>query len=301
MALDFSLTPERAKLIRQHDNRVFPFLSLYVLIDGVVAGQVGVFRLPMVTTEGPEDVGAVWAVCTHPSFGRRGIASRLMNEAHERMRAEGLQFSTLGTSRYRLAHPFYLKHGYRDAFSSVSFLIHREELEKHGSNLSVERATPEQLHHTDDIYRLASVNRLGFTRRFENFVPAMVTIGEIAMGPIEEKNIWFLRDGDQLIGYFVASMAGPVLKIMDMLLLEGVNPVDAVASLAGNLPVTYIHVKSNRPSVTASLSGIRSRIVLRDWSTFMVKPLTSEAVNSNLEDLFGIGTDRFLISWMDTT
>ena len=40
-----------------------------------------------VTTEGPVDVGGACAVCAHPAFSRRGIAARLLDEAHSRMRA----------------------------------------------------------------------------------------------------------------------------------------------------------------------------------------------------------------------
>jgi GNAT superfamily N-acetyltransferase len=301
LGLDFALTPERVKLIRQYDPRVFPFFALYSVIDGAVAGQVGVFRLPMVSSEGPEDVGGVWAVCTHPSFARRGIASRLLKEAHERMREEGLRFSTLGTSTYRTAHLLYHKQRYQDVFFSTSMILHKKDIIPLNNGLHVEQAAYEKLYLADDLFREVSVNHLGFARRYEPFMSAMVKIGEIAMGKIEEKNIWFLWEENKLVGYLIASKIGSVLKVVDFLLIKGVNAATAIASLVRKLPASYIQVKSNYTSITESLSEVSARIVSQDWSTFMMKPLTRDAMNIGPKTLFGIGTDRFLFSWMDTT
>lgn len=301
LGLDFSLTPERVSLIRQYDPRPFPFFALYAIVDGVVSGQVGIFRVPMVSIKGPEDVGGVWAVCTHPSFKRRGIAKRLLKVAHERMRAEGLRFSTLGTSMYRVAHMLYQKQGYQDVFFSASMLLHRDTIMKHDIGLSAEQANSKQLYLADDLFRQISVNRLGFARRFEPFIPAMVIIGEIAMGKIDEKDVWFLWENSELVGYIIVKISRSVLNIMDLLLVKGVNAVNAIASLARKLPAPYIQVKSNHPSITKSLSKIGARVVPQDWSTFMMKPLTSEAMNIDQKNLFGIGTYQFLFSWLDST
>jgi len=78
--------------IRRTDPRPFPCLAVYAVEDEIVIGQVGVFRLPMISTEGREDVGGVWAVSTHPNHAGRGVATRLLEEAHTRMRPAGLRF-----------------------------------------------------------------------------------------------------------------------------------------------------------------------------------------------------------------
>ena len=61
LALEFALTPEHVNHIRRTDPRLFPFFAIYAVEDDKVLGQVGVFRLPMVSIEGREDVGGVWA------------------------------------------------------------------------------------------------------------------------------------------------------------------------------------------------------------------------------------------------
>ncbi len=300
MGLDYALTPELVQMIRQQDKRPFPFFALYGVVDGVIAGQVGVFRLPMVSIEGPEDVGGVWAVCTDPSFKCQGIASRLLNEAHERMRTEGLRFSTLSTSSYRVAHLLYRKQGYQDVFFSSSMLFHRNVLIKNKSNLYAKQGS-NHLYRADDLFQQVSENRLGFARRFKPFIPAMVAIGEIAMGELAEKDIWILWKEKQPVGYLIAKQSDSVLRIVDLLLIKGINAINAVASLTRELPTPYIQIKSNHPSITENLAKLGTKIVPQDWSTFMMKPLTPEVAKISPKTLFGFGTDRFLFSWMDTT
>lgn len=103
LCLDFALTPELVSLIRRMDPRPFPCFALYALEGDVVVGQVGVFRLPVVSTAGAAEVGGVWAVATHPAWRGQGVASLLLNEAHARMAAVGLRFVTLGTNASRVS------------------------------------------------------------------------------------------------------------------------------------------------------------------------------------------------------
>jgi hypothetical protein len=49
-SLDYALTPERVALIRRLDPRPFPFFGLYAVEEGIVAGQVLVYRLLMMTS-----------------------------------------------------------------------------------------------------------------------------------------------------------------------------------------------------------------------------------------------------------
>jgi len=56
LALEFPLTPKHVTHIRRSDPRPFPFFAIYAVEDDKVLGQVGVFRLPMVSLEGREEV-----------------------------------------------------------------------------------------------------------------------------------------------------------------------------------------------------------------------------------------------------
>ncbi|HYG59923.1 MAG TPA: GNAT family N-acetyltransferase, partial [Symbiobacteriaceae bacterium] len=114
LALDFPFTPQAAAALRQHDRRFSEGLAVYAVVDGAVAGQVGMLTAQAETVAGPVTVGAVWAVATLPAFGRRGIARALMERAEEELRAMGCVAVTLGTSRSRVAHRLYQSMGYED-------------------------------------------------------------------------------------------------------------------------------------------------------------------------------------------
>ena len=293
-SLGYALTPERAALIRRVDARPFPFFGVYAVEDGVVVGQVGVYRLPMVSTEGREDVGGVCAVCTHPAFERRGIASRLLDEAHERMRAAGLRFSTLGTARYRMAYALYRRLGYEDAVTSASALIRREAIGT--SNLQTERAGKERLPLTDEIFRRAASNHLGFAWRHESFINTLVTVGDVGLD-----TVWLLRDGEQIAGYAIVNITEAIATVSDLVLVDGVEAVSAVAAIARASNVSYVRVAMSRPAVIAGLRQAGDPVARPDWGTFMIKPLTSEVTVEDARRLFGIGTDRYLMAWMDVT
>lgn len=295
ISLGYALTPERVALIRQLDPRPFPFFAVYAVEDGIVAGQVGVYRLPMVTTEGPEEVGGVCAVCTHPAFSRRGLAARLLEEAHTRMRAAGLRFSTLGTARHRAAYTLYQRQGYEDVFASASTFACRDKVWR-DTRLHAERAESAILSLTDNIFQRAAAGHLGFARRHKSFIPMMVATGDVGAD-----EVWLLWNDDELIGYALAKVTESVLRVDNLLLVEGVGAATAVAALAHDPSVPYLQVRVDHPSVAASLRQAGYPLERPNWSTFMVKPLIPEVTPVDARRLVGIGTERFLISPIDVT
>jgi len=295
LSLGYALTPELVELIRQKDPRPLPGFAVYAVEDGVVAGQVGLFRLPMMSTEGPEDVGGAWAVCTHPTFSNRGIATRLLEEAHRRMRSAGLRFSTLATSRHRAAYSLYRRLGYEDACAFASAFAQRDALQAE-TDLHAELAGSDRLHLADGLFRQVAAGRLGFARRHEPFFPTMVAVGSVNVG-----EVWLLIDKGEVTGYALAGVLDGVLGVTDLLVLENVDVAGAVAALTRELKAPHVCVRVRRSSEIASLREAGYQIAQPDWSVFMVKPLTAEATMHDARRLFGLDTEDFLISWMDTT
>lgn len=295
LCLDFPLTPERALIIRQQDPRPFPFFAVYARVDGMLAGQVGVFRLPVVSINGAEEVGGVWAVCTHPAMAHRGIASALLDEAHARMRDAGLRFSTLGTGRYRLAHSLYLKHGYEDVFSSPSACIARRVLPR-PVNLRAERAGPERLSLADHLFKQIAGEYLGFARRHLPFFSFLDHRGYLSA-----RDLWLIWRGHDLVGYVAAFNTKSVLTVANLLLYEEIDPVGAVSAVAHDLDFPYVQVRIDRPADIAYFAQAGFHVTHCDWGTFMVKPLALGATADDFRHRFGVGTDHFLISYMDVT
>jgi len=292
LALGFQLTPEYAAHIRRTDPRPFPCLSVCAVEDDIAIGHVGVFRLPMMTTEGREDVGGVWAVSTHPQYAGRGVASRLLEEAHARMRAAGLRFSTLGTSRSGVAYRLYQKHGYDD-MQVWGTALARWETAHQPTRLHVKPAGAGGYDFAEQVFASVAGDYLGFAWRHTPFARLR--------DKVKVEDIHILYENDQPVGYALVSTDPSSLYVNDMLLRKGVNPAEAVAAIASGVKTAYVRVKVSRPVEFASFRQAGYLVACPDWSAFMVKPLVPEVTADDARRLLGVGTDQFLISWLDTT
>jgi len=292
LALEFALTPEKVAHIRQTDPRPFPCLAIYAVEDGIVLGQVGIFRLPMISTEGREDVGGIWAVSTHPQYAGQGIASRLLEEAHTRMRDAGLRFSTLGTDRYRVAYNLYRQHGYEETNVWATALA-RWETAHQPTRLRAQLPGPEGHDIVEQVFKNIASDYLGFAWRHTPFVRLHDTVSP--------ENIWILWEHQQPVGYALVHVDKSMLKITNLLLRDGIDAAEAIAAVVVRTKMPYIQVRVSRPSEVASLQRAGYQVAHPTWDAFLVKSLIPEVTADDTRRLFGIGTDRFLISWLDVT
>ena len=292
LALDFSLTPEHAAHIRRTDPRPFPCFTVNAVDDDMVLGQVGVFRLPMISTEGREDVGGVWAVSTHPNYAGRGIASSLLQEAHNRMRDAGLRFSTLGTDRSRVSHKLYQRHGYVDMNVWATALTDWETAHQ-PTRLRAQPLGSEGYDFVEKIFADLASDYLGFAWRHTPFARLR--------DKVKLEEIWILWENNAVVGYIFARQEKSMVLINVQVLRPDINATEAIASIICELQAPYVQVSISRPSDIESLRCAGWQVAHPDWGAFMVKPLLPDVTAEDARDLFGIGSDRFLISWLDTT
>jgi predicted N-acetyltransferase YhbS len=278
--------------IRRTDPRPFPCLAIYAVEDGTVLGQVGIFRLPMISTEGREDVGGVWAVSTHPQHAGCGVASRLLDEAHDRMRAVGLRFSTLATNRFRVAYNLYRHHGYEDMHVWATALA-PWEVAHQPTRLRAEAALEHGYDFVELVFEKIAVDYLGFSWRYAPFT----RLREL----VSLENIWILWKNDQPVGYALVNLEKTTLTINNLLIRTGINAAEAVAAVATEMKSPYVQVKISQPAKISSLRRSGFLVAHPNWDAFMVKPLAPDITVDDARQLFGIGTDQFLISWLDTT
>lgn len=295
LCLDFALTPELVKLIRRMDPRPVPFFALYALERSTVAGQVGVFRLPMVSAEGATEVGGVWAVSTHPGWRGRGVASLLLDEAHARMAAAGLRFSTLGTDCYRVSHRLYVKHGYHDVYTPAAALGASADLPRR-PDLRAEQAGVQRLELADRLFEQVARGRLGFARRHTPFFPFLH-----ARSYLGAQDLWLLWRGDELAGYAAASADNGLLRIRNLLLAAEVDAPAAATALAQATDARYVQARLDRPGDAVSLAQTGFQVTPQSWGTFMVKPLAADATVAEFNRHYGLEQGQFLISFLDTT
>lgn len=295
----FALTPETAARIRRLDARAFPFLAIYAVDDGRVVGQTGLFRLPAMTVNGPEAVGGIWAMCTHPAYSRRGIGSLLMAEAHARMRAASLRFAALGTSRHWVAHPFYQRHGYRDIGHFAAALAPRALVTGCADGLYATKATEDALPAADGLFRRVAVGKTGFSCRHDDFMSKMVAIGE----DIRLEDLRLLYHGRDLIGYAAVQNSAALFKVNDILLVDEVDIVAAAAGLLAESDAPYLQITMNSHSPhIARLQQAGFQVTFNTLDVVMINSLVDNVAAATVPALFGIvDTNRFMMSWMDVT
>jgi GNAT superfamily N-acetyltransferase len=294
----FALTPELAAVIRRLDPRPLPFFAIYAVDEGQVVGQVGVFRLPMIMTHGPEDVGGIWAMATHPGYSRRGIGSLLIEEAHARMRAAGLRFAVLGTSRHWVAHPFYHRHEYQEIAGFASALNHKDDIPPIDNRLQVKKAAREHLAQIDNLFQQVSTGKIGFARRHDHFMSMMVDVGDV-MGIDDLRLLW--SDND-LVGYAIVRPSKTVFKVDDILLRDDVSIMTATAALLREAQAPYVQITMNNQSPHLDkLAQSGFRVTPLTWDVVMGRAMTDTISVDDLRRFVGIDSHRYLMSWMDVT
>ena len=293
LCLDFALTPELVRLIRRMDPRPFPFFTLYAVEGNAVIGQVGVFRLPVVSSAGAAEVGGVWAVSTHPAWRGRGVASLLLDEAHARMAAAGLRFSTLGTNASGVAHRLYIKLGYHDLHSPAVALGRSDALPRLPA-LRAEPAGVERLALADRLFEQIACGQLGFARRHTPFFAFLH-----ARSYLDANDLWLLWQGDALVGYAAVSAGDDLLRVRNLLLADGIDGPAAAVTLTQATHTRYVQIRLDRPAVAFARAGFQ--LTPQSWATFMVKPLAADATPADFRQLYGLEDGRFLISDLDVT
>lgn len=136
--------------------------------DGHTVGFVGVMDMVTRSLDGSEmEVGGIWDVATHPAYTRQGIATNLMQRAHQYFQERDYLFSLLTTGRDGIAYQFYQKLGYREAltFPSAYKLIEKAK----PSGRAKEKTKPDW-NRILEIHHRATENRTGLVIRGKEYM-----------------------------------------------------------------------------------------------------------------------------------
>ena len=208
------------------------------------------------------------------------------------MRDAGLRFSTLGTDRYRGAHKLYRQHGYVDMNVWATALA-RWETAHQPTRLRARPPGSEGFDFVENLFKNIASDYLGFAWRHTPFARLRERVSL--------DDTWVLWETNQPVGYVFAHKDNPVLRLDIQLLRPGIDAAEAVAAVVSESKTSYVQVNMSRPSDVASLRRAGYRVAHPNWGAFMVKPLVPAVTIEDARRLFGIGTDRFLISWLDVT
>lgn len=286
---DAVFSPESVAALRRADPRVFPWLTLNALERGSVAGQVGAFRLPVVSTEGESQVGGVWGFVVRPDVRRREVCVALLEELHARMRAEGIRFSVVFIDPQSTGRRVFARHGYRELHSPGSAFA-RWQTAYQPTRLSAGLAGPAGYERVEFLFSEIAGESLGFSRRPAPFPP---------LRAVNPGHLWMFGQAGEAAGYALAHTDRSVLKVSHLLLKAGVNVAEAVAALTANLRASFVHVEINHPTEYSDLQRGGYRLNRRANGILLICPLYPGLTVKDAQQLFGVTTGQFMFSRLD--
>jgi len=253
-------------------------VAFCAMVDGTLAGIVGAIEVPTRTLEGEETVGGVWTVATHPTFTRQGIATALMQRAHQYFRERGIRLAFLGTARSLVAHGFYRRLGYEEVEWTATRPMAYKVIspDKRERTTELQSATEE---HVATLFQRFTAERTGFVLRPDNFLGLCISHGEL-------KQALCLETGG---GYVLAGERRGGIDIRELVALD----VEAQHTLLAALEGQGSSVADRLVTSETLLEGYRERGYLFTQGTyevFMAKALEPEV---SVGRLYG---DAFYIS-----
>jgi ribosomal protein S18 acetylase RimI-like enzyme len=281
--------PEFIAKRRRLDKRYSDHYGIYAVEGGRVLGQVLEMRIPTMTREGPEIVGGIAGVATHPAASRRGIARTLLEATHGSLKEDGLTLSFLLTDNMA-AHGLYTSLGYRD----VSFLpraVKRVKVKRPPRATRLRKARRRDLPRLDAIHDLFVKGLLGFTQRQDRFFERRTKSERMFLG-----GVWVLEKDARVVGYAVSRQRHHVLDCWE---------VAAASARDYGALLSQMEARKDVVRVTVFPSGIardHARLAKRGYALepvsyqrVMAADLTGERGVDEIRHLYGVDEGRFCL------
>jgi ribosomal protein S18 acetylase RimI-like enzyme len=285
------LSQDQVRFIRRVDSRTPDYVALYAVEGKEVQSQVGVVTLDTQTTYGTEKIGYIWGVATRPSQARQGFATKLMEEAHERLIGEGIRYSFLGTGKSLVAYDLYRRLGYKE------FTMLKRGLKKCQNKESGEITLKTKVDKAVivDLFYEYSEGLLGFVKRPRNFME------------IRKAWSWFQYDlvgafyeNENPIGYIIANKEDKILKIWELCCPKKEDLKKSISSLKSNLNVEYIVLELvHKAALEEQFIESGFKIFDESWGVFMVKDLKGDQSIKEIRKIYRIDDKKFHMTPID--
>lgn len=284
------LGPDEVNTIRRVDRRVPDYFALYAVEKEKVLSQVGVVTLDTLCEHGIEKVGFIWGVCTRSNAARKGMACKLMEEAHTRLTTEGIRYCFLGTGKSLVAYNLYRKHGYEDFIS-----IHRAlKISKTKKQNEITYSVSKNNDTIVNLFSKYSEGIYGFVKRPKNFLEVRK-----AWSWMPYDTVGLFSVDEEPIGYLVASREKNIIKIRELICPKIQDVQRCMASLESEYnvdSVIYDSVIGNYGVEAIIKSGFK--ILDGSWGVIMVKDMMGTKV-SDIRDLYRLEEGRFHMTSID--
>lgn len=253
----------------------------FCTVDGdSVAGLVGVVDLPTRTLQGEEYVGGLWSVITHPAYQRQGVATTLMERAHEHFKERGIRLVFLTTNRSWGAYNLYRDLGYVDVSWPSTLMAYKViSPDKRGQIKDLPVASEG---HVMEMFRRHTANRTGFVLRQPGFLEQKTRYTPL------KKELCLETDN----GYVLANENRGGVDIREMVALNAEAQDTLLSALEGKGSC----VVGRRVTSELLVKGYRQRGYLFSEGTYDVLMAKALEPSVSIEKLYG---DAFYISLLE--
>jgi len=278
-ALDYRSFEER---IRQ-DSRLRNGPAALCALDGErLIGMAGVMTHLSRTLKGTEAVGGITFVVTHPLATRRGICTKLFEEAHQWFRGRGYRFAFLTTNRSWHAYDLYLRLGYAEVEAINSYPTAYALMEPSQPGPAA-AAAPVDLAAVSKLFAEANAHRTGFSVRYDDLPHVMASRNRL--DPAQS----VLLDG----GYVLALPRDGGLEVREIVARDAATQNALLDALARRGPRFVLDPLVPDRSLAEGYARHGYRVETGSHAVLMAKPLESGVT---LRDVYG---DDFYISPME--
>lgn len=293
IGFDWYLTPDLVKNIVDVDKRIPEYYAIYGVEKGEVLGQLGILIDDTKTTNGIERIGYLWTLCTKPTAFKRGVATKLIEEAHNRLLEADVRYSFLGTQKSLIAYNLFKKLGYSDLISSnMGF---KTCIENRHNKSDIIFTTDYEEEMIIKIFSKYSQNLLGFVHRPNNFISIRKAWGWM---PLDLIGVF--RKNDKLIGYVLGGKDGEIIKIRELCCLMDEDICGCIKALETELKPKHILFNFiSRESIINNLIQDGFRFFNPTLSVYMIKDLKENQKIDQIQSIYRIGTDKFQMTSID--
>lgn len=244
--------------------------ELYAKEDDKVLGTVGMLYPHLKTKEGIEKVGGIRNVCTRPSAGRKGVSTKLFEEAHRRMKEKGVRYSFLMTDQYLVAYNLYKKLGYRNMMKYPAAYKKVDDVES-----DIEFKKERDPHYVRKTYKNSVKSLYGLVVRETDFMD-MVD----ARGWPKNKNLKIAYEDGKRIGYALFSKSRDSMICNEIAVEDFNNLPKLVRALESRVKGEYMVFKFVNPHYVKPLKDMGYGYYDDRWSKIMVKDFQDDLENS---------------------
>jgi GNAT superfamily N-acetyltransferase len=270
------------------------YVGVYAVEKREVLSEVRVIRIPFTTLEGSTQiVSGIQGVATRRDYSGRGLARKLLEEAHQREKAAGIRLALLWTGHAMVAHRLYGSMGYLDVHTpkvAMRFCGARGG-KPTGYKLSKVREKDAEI--IAALHTEATEGRVGFTPRTLGLLRSLFKLGFVKPESIR----MILRD-EQVVGYVVLESNPRWTRFDEVVFCREAKLGDVVELLESEAPNRWLLLRNTFVQDASNLLR-RRHYTLSDHAYYGLLAASLEGSRSKFTKALGTLDSRFSCHYLD--